>query len=337
MYIILYYFTLIDLNFIFLILIYLLFSNYNIYKLLNITYIYIISLFYKFDKNISYTWLFNLDYGFNLLHPPLYYFCIITAMIKISGIFINNIRLINIISLLIITLFLGMCWGSINDSWSFFWSNDMIEYTLIAVLSIILYNIHNINYTLKMYEYIYILISIFILLLFLRFNIISSIHVFFINNNFTLITNYIYCYKYIFSFLYIPVLFLLIIYIILIIFSNYLVNYFSKLFNNIIIFVIHISLIPIILLIINFYNNISFISMYADKYICNLYETGLNSSIYYFYSNIINSVLIKRLNFLNLFNYQILNIINFSVLYFFALFYYLYIYLILSILKIYIN
>lgn len=127
-------------------------------------------------------WIAGLVYGLNTLHPLLFY---LTLMLIFYLFFFRKKILITfptvVILYALVALILGMHWGSINAGWGFFWSNDAIEYILVAFILILAYTFHAVLHFSKLWvkEFIYLLIIFSIFLI--RFNLFFSVHSFFIN------------------------------------------------------------------------------------------------------------------------------------------------------------
>lgn len=149
--------------------------------------ILIIFFFYQMDLLTSIDggsqWLVNLVYGFNAIHPFLFYISgilIFYLLFFFKIVYRFYIFLLTIIS--ITALLLGMYWGSVNPGWGFFWSNDAIEYILVFLILIVAYLYHYFLLLIRRWiiQYIFI-IGIFTLFL-IRFNLFFSVHSFFINS-----------------------------------------------------------------------------------------------------------------------------------------------------------
>ena len=131
LYFIIYYLTYLDVNmFIVTLFLTLFLSKKIIYKVLIVWLLYFISItIYSNNLSVCF-WINELTYGFNTTHPILFYISLILIFINIKNFYIiKNYKIVNLL-LTVITLLLGMYWGSINPGWGFFWSNDQIEYIL---------------------------------------------------------------------------------------------------------------------------------------------------------------------------------------------------------------
>lgn len=157
----------------------------QIYKYVYIIIYYLFSILNIINKNISIYINISLPHtlfiGFNSIHPILYYFSFISFVIYFQKnifyyYYIIYIRLF--IYILLVALILGMYWGAINSSWSFFWVNDYIELIILFLILFSLYKLHSYKF-----EWYNIIVSFCLLLLFIgliRLGFLKTRHSFFL-------------------------------------------------------------------------------------------------------------------------------------------------------------
>lgn len=283
------------------------------------------------------TWITTLSYGFNLVHPLIFYLTVIyTIVSNFAFKKIYRINLINLLSLLIFTMYLGMCWGSINSGWGFFWTNDSIEYILLFFILINLYLSHYFVRSEMRWGILYFILTVIIILFLVRFNVVFSVHSFFS----TPLTKAV-----IFLFIFMTTLrysiFLIYIYLIGIVFSCLitiisvvlLIRAKDQLFKKIIIYLWHIFFVSLVIYIfINFYfYSIINTQLYVQTVNLKIYSTIFSSiKISYIFLESGGYIIIKYIfNTIHLFN-SLIFFNHYSYFLYMAFFYYFIYFLLIS-------
>lgn len=140
-----------------------------------------LSIFSNISFNILLEWPNTLNYGFNLIHPLLFYYILILIILNILCNKLKKYSYIKLhIYILSLSLTLGMYWGGINEGWGFFWTYDNIELSLLTLLLILTFYLHNINFfNNKWLISMFVLLLLFFILL-LRYNLFFTVHSFFL-------------------------------------------------------------------------------------------------------------------------------------------------------------
>lgn len=128
-----------------------------------------------------YMWPTTLIYGFNLIHPLMFYISLIATGLYFNRLQLCKIKFTGIYISGTIALLLGMYWGSINEVWGFFWTYDQVEITLLTLLLVLFYYKHSSKFVINSWIYVYLYICLIVYILLLRYNIIFTVHSFFIS------------------------------------------------------------------------------------------------------------------------------------------------------------
>lgn len=291
-------------------------------------YIFILILIFQFANFYTLNlftikWFNGLIYGFNLIHPLLFYLINLILLIKIINFLIIKLTNKNLFLLTTLTMILGMYWGSINSGWGFFWTNDNIELVLLYIIIYIGLSFHIVKLKIINWVDIYLFYLIICFLFCVRFNFVFSVHSFFTkpfvkslifihyslltilyNNfffylilifiNYKLILFYLLIIKLIYSIynvclkFYIYIIHLLFIFIVFFfIFNTYyyiLFNNFINTFSKIIKISLEDNLILTNKLFLLFSNNIYFQNFLTNLYYIKFYNIILYTfTIYYYY------------------------------------------------------
>lgn len=331
----LYFLNFLDKNYMFLLL--LLFF----FKYLNVVYLYIFILFIIKDNHwlffiVSSNWPNSLLYGFNNIHPLLFYSVIIIVILIVFNSYLNyKFKLITLLIISSISLLLGMYWGSVNESWGFFWTFDKIELCLLFIVILISIKLHSIVKLNINWLYGYTLLIILFYLTLLRFNILFTVHSFFEKTTVKLIL-FIYIFLLLLFFYkhtaYINILILFINFFYILKKSYYL--YTNKNIKNKSLYVAHISLILLLLLILNptyYYGIISF-CLYNYFNFTNIQYNLLN---YFNFIILNNNLIVYSLSTYIKTSYFLFNNYLYSYIYYLGNFYFFFFITLISILKIY--
>lgn len=314
-------------------------SNYNYIRIFTLLFITIAQSYNLQYYSLLSLWVKGLLYGLNLIHPLLFYFIIINLFIYLNFNFKNfKTTISTIFYIAVFSLCLGMIWGSINDGWGFFWTNDLIELVLLFYIILITIIVHKIHLNIFKYVLIYIVISV--LLIFVRFNIVFSVHSFFISSKIKSFYLWIYswlqfiaCNNYSILIYYL-LLFILIFYYFILFYINS-----KKLYlNNFYITLLHLT---IFLVFISFMFNITYYiiinSVFIKSYKFILFEIyNLSSNTHYI---LLNEHLLSNIN--KTLNYLLIykKVANLNYSYFYILylmwFYFNLLLFLISIFKIY--
>jgi hypothetical protein len=123
--------------------------------------------------------LINFLSGYFKIHPAILYATVLLFFYKLFQ--LKKFTLINFNFLLIFAIsafILGSLWALYQNVWGFYWSNDLIEISLIIFILILVYNLHSNKQEKKQYLNFFIIINIFFLLA-LRLNLVYTRHNFF--------------------------------------------------------------------------------------------------------------------------------------------------------------
>lgn len=340
-YLLMYMFNFIDYNFLILSIFLITISN-----IFYIKYFLILIIFTPQNYILNFSlfktsWVSGLLYGFNLIHPILFYLTVLSLFyflfysFKFFKIIISNLIYIGFLSLL-----LGMFWGSINEGWGFFWTNDLIELILlfyIICLIIILHSIKTNFYKISIFFF-----CITIILIFVRFNIVFSVHSFFVSSKikslylwyyFWVQFNYyrLFIYLYTYFFFYIFISYICLTYIFN--FKNIHTNYLYLYYFHVLIFLVFFNF----MFNITYYVIIDYILVNIKLY-SNLYKDSLiTNSKYLLNFNNFNNILNKTLNYIFIY-YRLANLYyNYLYLLYLIWLYFIIFIFTISILKIYNN
>lgn len=262
-------------------------------------------------KNITIN--LQLVYGYNGIHPFILYLTAVIFFFKIFQLtnLILFVKLRTITIFYFLTLLLGGMWGVTNSSWGFFWLNDPIEITLLAMCLMSLWLLHvNLNYKINFVIFFF---SYFIVIYVIAFRtgFLLTRHNFFnLNNikNLYYLIFFFFNHKLSFKIFYVPTLifffFLNKYYIIL-----YVLKQTLKKFNNfsIIFIFIHIVILVLLLSFLRYReNNISLFN-YINKIflIDNFFYFFNNQSFNLFYVFTKNIVLKLYLSFTQIYNIKV--------------------------------
>ena len=180
---------------------------YNNLKL--IKFILIINYYQNNINSIIYIKNITVNYIITLIkvHPIILYIKLLFIIIYLLKFNIQclNILLIRLVSLSFFTLITGSYWGLNNSQWGYFWLNDNIEWFLLIYFIYLINLLHNYKHNLNIKKINKIIKINFFFLILIRYNIINTLHNFFMNddnkNLFKLksknVINYLFTYIYI--------------------------------------------------------------------------------------------------------------------------------------------
>lgn len=161
--------------------IYILIYKLNILYFFNIKFIYFLNFFF---------------FGLFKIHPIMFYFSLIFYWTYCTNNYLfYKLKLTYLITISIISLVLGGIWALYQINWGYYWSNDPIEFSLLMIIALYIYNLHTLKIITKYKHLNYLNIILYIYLI--RSNLIYTKH------NFFNIYNYLYLYVKTISYLYI--------------------------------------------------------------------------------------------------------------------------------------
>lgn len=184
-YSLLYYFNFLKKNFFILIVLYLLnaLHSLNSYKLITLLTVLNLPNFSWVCVLDQHNWPQTLNYGFNLLHPILFYLTFIFVGSRFfNAQILQDLHYRAVYLLGLASLILGMYWGGVNESWGFFWTYDNIELSLLSLIILIFFHTHTLRYAISWLPYIYCYLLLIIFIVMLRLGNIPTVHSFFSAN-----------------------------------------------------------------------------------------------------------------------------------------------------------
>lgn len=154
-------------------------------------YTYYFTLFSS-NLNLNLEWPMSLWIGLNTIHPYVYYLSFIFLIVLSWQKFAWELKISYnlILYTFCFALLLGMIWGSVNDLWGFFWVDDLIEFVLLLLVTLTLYQLHIYRSPTIHSLYIY-LLTIMSILFCVRWGIAGSRHSFFLELQIASYANYL--------------------------------------------------------------------------------------------------------------------------------------------------
>lgn len=173
-------------------------SNISL-SLFNFFIVFFNSMYAGINYNATLSLLNSLWVGTILLHPFLFYFSFLCIFFFNMGGFLYRNKFLKMYTTLVIgcallSLFLGCLWGSQSLSWGYFWVNDKIEWVLLFICFYFVLLKHIYYNPNKCYFFMFIFFFFSLILVYIRLNLVSTRHSFFLNK--------LVYYKYLFLFLF---------------------------------------------------------------------------------------------------------------------------------------
>ena len=173
-------------------------SNISL-SLFNFFIVFFNSMYAGINYNSTLSLLNSLWVGTILLHPFLFYFSFLCIFFFNMGGFLYRNKFLKMYTTLVIgcallSLFLGCLWGSQSLSWGYFWVNDKIEWVLLFICFYFVLLKHIYYNPNKCYFFMFIFSFFSLILVYIRLNLVSTRHSFFLNK--------LVYYKYLFLFLF---------------------------------------------------------------------------------------------------------------------------------------
>ncbi len=157
-----------------------------------------------FTENCFFKSLLNsLIIGTILIHPIIFYFCLVIFFIKMYSkctfTILLYLRIIfsNLLIFFFLTMFLGSLWATQSDSWGYFWVNDLVEWVLLLIIFLIVVSIHFFFITIISYNFFFIEFLVFTVIALIRLGFFSTRHNFisFSVSTYTIFFIYLYILK----------------------------------------------------------------------------------------------------------------------------------------------
>lgn len=285
-------------------------------------------------------WPVSLNYGFNLIHPLLFYLSFVGIVVTINNKNYCIIKVKTLVFIAVTALLLGMYWGSINQGWGFFWTNDLIELCLLMLLLVIVYYLHSLKVKSTLYLYGYLVYLVIVYMVCLRYNIVFTVHSFFINRKLLNSGVLIFIYFYIFSIKNNLIYLFLISQCFLYLLFTYIANNLIKInIKNVTILLIHIQVVFItvcLTFLLYYYNVYDLITKYFFTVVQNYYCVLSSQYKILTFNHVKLSLIDIQLNWLYTFSLYI-NVYYLYNYIFYAGALYLYLIVVISVFKIYNN
>lgn len=136
-----------------------------------------------FNLNNTYKFFFELLVGLVSIHPIIFYFGLNLFIMWYLQIYAKSNYTTknpqNMLFILFFALFLGGIWGWLNFSWGYIWVYDFIEYFLVWLVLITIYNLHTKVYKIKIKNTIWLFNLLIIYYVSLRYGFLPTRHSFF--------------------------------------------------------------------------------------------------------------------------------------------------------------
>lgn len=146
------------------------------------------------------TLLSSLLIGTVLIHPVMFYICLIIFLTKcyynhcFNYITYSRLTRTTLIIFLTLTMFLGGFWATQSNSWGYFWVNDLVEWVLLFIILLSILSIHQWFLNNAEYNFFYLELLLLNILVFIRLGFLSTRHSFIIVGFSLYIIIYIYLY-----------------------------------------------------------------------------------------------------------------------------------------------